>query len=218
MAFTEPTDRRIARHLADFRTIKRDQCSARTNTPCGLGGFTASVTATDNDNIVALFHVKHSLTDTETREDFTKDRLGPDIADQAIKSHRTVPKIFGHQFDIDLAQARLRRVQSLQASFQFDPLSVSDNETRFSLTLGSPQTYLIQQTVETCSGSSRDTSPTAVIILTLQNDVVLMDHNSRVLVDVVLPGRKQKDPKIRGIRTPPCQVDTHLLDTILSRS
>ena len=61
VAFADPADRRIAAHLADGIQVRCDQRRLRAQPSCSGSGFGSRMTGSDNNDIVLVFNVFHTL-------------------------------------------------------------------------------------------------------------------------------------------------------------
>ena len=87
MAFPQAANRRVAGHGTDVVCPHRDERSRTAHPGCGCGSLDPGVTAADDDDVIALLHVK-LLSDAERREYLVKIVLDTHFANHLAQRSR----------------------------------------------------------------------------------------------------------------------------------
>ena len=111
MALADPADRRITRHAPDIGAVEAKQRHARSAPRGGTSGLGPRVARSNHDDVVhcrrprrlqlrgqnELFHVEHSLTETESPKERVKEVIEPGATEDAIKRNAGGSDFFGGQ-------------------------------------------------------------------------------------------------------------------------
>ena len=107
VALAETADGGVAGHDADIGAAQGDERGARAHAGGGMGCFGSGVSATDDDDIEIMFHVKHPLlADAEAGENLVEDILDIDPAHQRIEGPDGTAQFLGHKIGMVGAEVK----------------------------------------------------------------------------------------------------------------